>query len=481
VDGSMKDWRRSLGLIRTVRRMEMSERPVIRWVIVVVAVLLLSALPVVAGGKGEAAEKAAGKPAQLVFLSIDSKNDKETELLQKTIDEFNSDNKWNATIEPIWGGLEVPSRLQAMLEAGTPPDLFQYAPDLIEEMLVPDGRALPLNNYLKTEKAYKEDVLLKDLFVSGLIENLCTAPDGNVYTFPFRWYTQVFWYNKQYARQLGVCSECDPLKADGKIPETWSEFIDLCKYLKSKGVPPIVADGGINYYNLTYFGYLCDRVMGPYALRNAVSDKTGAKLDNPGFLEAAKRLEEIAKNGYIIEGADGYQWPAGQIDWANGAGFMLLLHTFMPQQVADVVAQRDWEWGCFPFPSSSGWKGKRFDLDAMANGTAILSSCKNPDAAFDFLKRTMTVEYQTEFAEKILQLPCRKGIPLPAIYADLEKILSKQTGIFDTYGMVPSALPSEYNAKVLLPLDDQLFFGDITAEQFISKWKEEHKKFYAAQ
>ena len=430
----------------------------------------------------EVAEEIAaeGEPVELVFLSINSKEEKEAELLQKTIDAFNADNEWNATITPIWGGLEVPSRLQSMLEAGDPPDLFQYASSLINEMLVPDGYALPLDDFIATEKAYKEDVPLKDLFVDGLIENLCTNPDdGKIYTFPFRWYSQVFWYNKQYARELGICEDCNPIDADGMLPKDWSEFIDLCEYLKGKGVPPIVADGGINYYNLTYYGYLCDRVMGPFSLRDAVNDESGEKLNDPGFLEAAKKLEQLATNGYFIEGADGYQWPAGQMDWANGAGFMLLLHTFMPQQVAEIVAERDWEWGCFPFPSSEGWKGNRFDLDAMDNGTAILSSCEIPEAAFEFMKMTMTVEYQTEFAEKILQLPCRKGIPLPEIYADLEKILSEQTGIFLTYGMTPSMLPSEYNAKVMLPLDDQLFFGEITAEEFIEKWKEGHIAFYS--
>jgi hypothetical protein len=78
-------------------------------------------------------------------------------------------------------------------------------------------------------------------------------------------------------------------------------------------------------------------------------------------------------------------------------------------------------------------------------------------------------------------MPCRKNIPVADIYGDLEKILANQTGTFRTYGMTPQALPSEYNAKVMLPLDDMLFFGDITAEKFIEDWKAQHIAFYESQ
>ncbi len=424
----------------------------------------------------------AEEPIELVFLSIEAEGDKATEVLKTAIEDFNNDNEYNATVTPIWAGLEVPAKLQAMLQSGEPPDIFQYSPELISEMLVPDGLAVPLDDFMANTNAYKEEVKIKDLFVTGLLENLCKDKDGTIYTFPMRWYPQVFWYNKAYARELGVISgEGDPIAADGMIPDTWPKFMELCDYLKGKGVAPIVADAGINYYTLSYFGYFCDRIMGMGALREAVeNDPTGAKIDDPGFLEAAKCVETIAQNDWVIEGADGYQWPAGQIDWANGAGFMLLLHTFMPQQVAEVVAERDWEWGAFPFPSNEGWEGSRFDLDALANGAAILTNCPNKDAAFNFLLRTMTAEYQSKYSQEVLQLACRQGIPAPEIFKDLEKILANQTGTFRTYGMTPQALPSEYNAKVMLPLDDELFLGKISAEDFIKQWKEQHIAFYAA-
>jgi len=379
-------------------------------------------------------------------------------IINDVLDQYMADHP-NVTIEKIWGGREVNVALMATISAGNPPDIYDEDPALINHSIGKEGLALDLTPYIENETAYGEEVKVIDLYAPGYFEAV-RWKDGKIYALPTHQFVAVFWFNKTQFEELGIT----------KTPDTWSEFLDLCEEIKGKGVPPLVQDGGIDFYNSYYFTYLADRIEGARAFREAVFDKTGASFDKPGFLEAAEKVAEFYEKGYFVEGFEGYAWPAGQIDWAQGAGAMMFNHTYLPIEIADAIPD-DFVFGAFPFPGVEGGKGDQYELDQLSGASAILESCEHPDIAFDILKRILTLEAQSRIINEALTLPVRLGVPLPEQYVDLEDIFAKQTGSFAGYAGGPGQIEPEWET-VFYSLDDQLLFGKISPEDFIKELKE---------
>jgi raffinose/stachyose/melibiose transport system substrate-binding protein len=422
-------------------------------VLALLVVLIITPMVFATGDKEEKDEK-----VKLVYLSKWNIGEVTQEIINDAINEYMADNP-NVTIEPVWGGREVNVKLMALIQGGDPPDFYDEDPEIIENSLGKDGLALDLTPYLKREKGWNDDRLVIDQFSDGFFEPITYG--GEIHCLPIQQYLTVFWYNKTMFNELGIRG----------TPDTWPEFLNLCETLKGKGVPPIVMDGGIDFYNLYYFSHLADRIEGMNALLDAIYDKSGKSWDKPGFLEAARKVRELRDKGYFIKGFEGYQFPAGQIDWAQGKGALLLIHTYMPIEVADAVPD-DFVFGSFPFPSVPGGKGSQYDITSIVGGVAILKSTKEPDIAFDFLKRLVSVKVQSRFAEEAKNVPVITGVPLPDIFSDLAEIMEKQTGTFKDYSGGPGQFEPEFAQSIMYPLNDQLIFGKISPEEFIKQVKE---------
>lgn len=434
-------------------------------ILLALLIVLFLAAPVFAGGGKEEAsggaeetETAKEKKLDLVYLSKWNPGEVTQLIIDDVIEQYNNEHD-NVTITPTWAGREVNVKLMAMLQAKSQVDFYDEDPNLIEESLGKSGLALDLTPYLKNVKAYDQDKMVIDTFSKGFFEPWTFR--GEINSLPIQQYLTMMWYDKTMFKELGI----------SKLPATWPEFIQLCETLKSKGVPPLVQDGGVDFYNLYYYAHTVQRILGSGAVVDAVNDKTGAAWDKPGYLEAAKKVYELSSNGYFIDGFEGYQFPAGQIDWAQREGAMLLIHTYMPIEVADAVPD-DFVFGCFPFPSIPGGKGNRYDIASVVGAIAILKATEDPDVAFDFLKRIVSKETQTRFAQEAKNVPAITGVPLPAIFSDLEEIMEKQTGTFKDISGGPGAFEPQYAQTIMYPMASKLLFGDVTPEEFIAQVKE---------
>lgn len=415
--------------------------------------------------KTTTAETSAAEPITIVYMAKWNEGEELQKIINDALDQYMADNP-NVTIEKIWGGREVNAALMASIQAGNPPDIYDEDPQIVNYSLGKEGLAVELSDYIANEKVFNEDITIAEAFIPGITD--AWKYEGNLYALPTHQFVSVFWYDKTMFKELGISG----------TPSTWTEFLTLCETIKGKGVAPLVQDGGINFYNSYYYTYLADRIEGMEAFRNAVFDKTGAALDAPGFLEAAKKLEDIVKKGYFIKGYDGYQWPAGQIDWAQGAGAMMLNHTYLPIEVKDSLPDT-FEFGAFPFPSVEGGKGNQYQLDSIIGAVAILKSSKYPDVCFDIAKRLLSKETQSRIMNEAWTLPVRTGIDLPEQFVDLEDIFSKQTGAFRAYAGGPGQIEPEWEQQVFYPLDDKLIFGKITADEFITQLKAKTVEFWA--
>ena len=402
---------------------------------------------------------------KLTYLSKWNVGEVTQVIINDAIESWFKDNP-TVEVERLWSGRDVNARLMAMLQAGTPPDFYDEDPMLIEESLGKSGQALDLTPYLKSVKAWDIDKPVFDTFSQGFF-----APwtfRGEINTLPIQQYLTVFFYDKTSWSKWGL----------GKTPDTWPEFLQVSARIKAQGVAPIVMDGGVNFYNMYYFSHLADRIEGMNALLEAIYDRTGRSWDKPGFLRAQQMVKELRDKEYFIKGFEGYQFPAGQIDWVQRQGAFLLIHTYMPIEVKDAMPQ-DFVFGSFPFPSVPGGKGSQYDLTSQVGGVGILKATKNPDLAFDMLKRLVSNRVQTRFAQEALNVPTIVGVSLPEIFKDLEEIMRKQTGTFKDYSGGPGQFEPEYAQTIMYPLNEQVLFGKISPEEFSRQVKEKSIAYWA--
>jgi raffinose/stachyose/melibiose transport system substrate-binding protein len=396
--------------------------------------------------------------AKLVYLSKWNQGETTQTIINDAINDYMKANP-NVTIEPIWAGRDVNTKLMAMVNGGTPPDFYDEDPNLIENSLGKLGMVADLTPLLKSTKATDQDKKVWDTFSKGFF-----APwtfRGQINTLPIQQYLTVIWYNKTMFKELGIT----------KLPDTWPQFIAMCEQIKKAGIAPIGLDGGVDFYNLYWYSHLADRYMGMNALLNAVYDKTGKSWDNPGFLKAAQAVAELRSKGYFIKGFEGYQFPAGQIDWAQGKAAMILIHTYMPIEVNKSLPD-GFVFGSFPFPSVPGGKGSQYDLTSAVGGVAILKSTKDVNVAWDFLKSLVSKKVQTRFAQEALNVPVILDVQLPDIFADLGAVMKKQTGTFKDYSGGPGAFEPEFQQQIMFPMTDQLMFGKVTPENYVKQIKE---------
>lgn len=406
------------------------------------------------------------EPVKIVWMSSWNPDEPIQKIINDMLDQYTKDHP-NVTIERIWGGREVNTNLMATIQAGNPPDIYDDDPGIINNSIGKEDLALELTDLINNTSAFNEDKKIIDIYTPGFLD--ASKLGDKLYSFPYDQYVSVFWYNKTLFTKLGISS----------TPNTWSEFLALCETIKGKDVPPLVQDGGINFYNSYYLTWLVDRILGMNAFRETVFDDTGASWDNPGILQAAKMVNELVTKGYFIKGFDGYQWPAGQIDWAQGAGAMMLNHTYLPIEVKDSLPA-DFVFGAFPFPAVEGGKGSQYDMDSIPGAIAILKSSAHTDIAFDIVKRIISEEIASRIINEAWTLPARPGIKLPAQFVDLENIFKKQTGSFRAYAGGPSQIEPEWEQKVFYPLDDKLLFGKISPENFVKQIKEQTIAYWAS-
>jgi len=401
----------------------------------------------------------------LVYLSKWNVGEVTQGIINDAIDDWASDHP-NVEVERLWSGRNVNAKLMAMVQAGTPPDFYDEDPMLIENSLGKSGLALDLTPYLKKVKSYDIDKPVFDTFSKGFFDPWTFR--GQINTLPIQQYLTVFWYDKTLFKKLGIT----------KTPDTWPQFLALCERIKQAGIAPIVMDGGVNFYNMYYFSHLADRIEGKNALLDAINDKTGKSWDKPGFLQAQRYVKELRDKGYIIKGFEGYQFPAGQIDWVQRKGALLLIHTYMPIEVKESRPD-DFVYGSFPFPSVPGGKGSQYDLTSIVGGVAILKATKDPDLAFDLLKRMVSLKVQTRFAQEALNVPTIVGVELPDIFKDLEDIMKKQTGTFRDYSGGPGQFEPELAQTIMYPLNQNVLFGKLSPEDFIKQVKQKSIEYWS--
>ncbi len=384
------------------------------------------------------------------YFSMWQETEPQAEVIKEAITEFESQNS-NVKFEVQWLGRDISKTIKASLDAHQV-DIWDQGINVVVENYSDYG--IEMDSLF--DKAYPatDGKPLKDLITGSLIAAVKQySPDGKMHAAPYQPNVVGFFYNKKMFDENSV-----------KVPTNWDEFMTACETLKAAGITPTSVDAG--YALLPYSSYI-GRLKGVDFVKELVTDKTGAKWDDPAVLEAAKVFEDMSKKGYYDPAVAAFQYPAGQNEVALGNAAMYLVGSYMLNEVKEMAGD-DFEWGCFAFPSPTG---SAMDNGANIYGTQtmqITKDCKDPEAAMAFIASLTTGKFDKEMADKCSAIPTSKDTPWPTLLASAKEVLDSSTV------NVPWAFGINANPDTTPVLKDnmsKLYGGQMTAEEFVADGK----------
>lgn len=236
----------------------------------------------------------------------------------------------NIKITIIGGAaLTYQQKLQTVMEAGTPPDIFQ------------SWGGGGLSDYVKAGQVQDISTALQqngwgDSFGQGPL-NLYKI-NGHYYGVPWDAGAVGFWYDPTLFSKAGIQTP----------PATWDDFLATVQKLKGAGVTPIALGEGDKWPGAFYWEYLAVRLGGQTTFENAYTRK--GSFADPPFVQAGQYLQQLLalhpfQNGYL-----GATYTVEQQFMGNGKAAIELMGQWGPTNDIASQACRIFPLNCLKLP-----------------------------------------------------------------------------------------------------------------------------------
>ncbi|MHC4713062.1 MAG: ABC transporter substrate-binding protein [Planctomycetota bacterium] len=364
-------------------------------------------------------------------------------------------------VDVVYAGREVLGKVRPRFIIGNPPDLVNQGGDILRTLAI-DGLLEPLDDALETE-AFNGGIAWKDIFIDGLVDVQRLA--GRVYQVPVGLWSSVIFYDKTMFERFGL-----------EPPETWSEFLEVCRVLKENGIEPIASDGTEVGYNVSWYTAMIMRTTDPKHVREVILGAPGTSWTEKSFVDAAKLVRELYDKEYIMKGYEGSGWPSAQNRWAQGECGMLYCGTWIPKEMAEDLPET-FRMGLFRFPVVEGYP----DAGSMAQDIGgecfgVSRGAKNKKMAIEFLK-FITRREEFQYHDKMETAPATKGAAMPESLKDLEELLLPPYVLVTGTSGSGNDIRDEWYRQVARDLWSDLWLGRVDPEEMGKLMDQRQERF----
>ncbi|RDW20620.1 extracellular solute-binding protein [Oceanobacillus chungangensis] len=410
----------------------------------VVAVLLL------AGCSGSNDEKTSSsgsdsgdtKTVKFMHLWPEGSSKLHHQIVSDIISDFEEENQ-DIKIEPeVLSNEQYKDKLKVLSASNELPDVgMTWAAGFLEP-------------YVNGNKfAALDDVIEKDLFVSGTVESY--AIDNKTYGLPLELNIATVFYNKEIFNENGL-----------EVPETYEEMQNVIQTLSDNGVAPIALGNKDRWTGSLWYMYFADRIGGSDVLTNAIN-RTGS-FEDPSLVKAAEEVQGLVDMNAFVKGFNGLSDQEAKSMFMNKQAAMYLIATWdlpnyttnedVPQEFRDSV-------GYFNFPTVEG-KG---DMNSFVGGPGV-GLFVSEDSEVKEEAKAFAAYFAKQWGEKSVTeagvIPATKvdagALDLPELYVDVLSDLNSASNItlFADVQLSPDV------AQVHLNAIQALFGGEVTPEGF---------------
>lgn len=393
--------------------------------------------------------------ADIVFWSSYTESSNYGKVIKEAADAFMKENP-GVKITISFQGTEIHTTIIPAMEAGTKITMFEGNTDgtMRYSQYMRD-----ISEYYAREFPQTEGKTYEDSIINAYRELAYVQGEGSYLYFPYTPQFVAVWYNMDVFDACGIT----------KNPTTWSELMDVCEILKSKGYTPFSSDPTHMHFS---FGYYCQRRLGVDGAYNLAFATDASAWDDPAVLEIAKSFEEMGTKGYYADNITTVVAPEAQQEMViDGKIAMYVGGCWMPNNLRE-SAGPDFRWGCFAYPTvENGVSGQ----EGLCYGCYGISINKNAtpeeaEAAAAFAVFLTLGEWGNYLAKTCNAIPMTNGpdAEWPAMIASSQSIYD---GVVVRY---PSQSAFGLNSNIQPTVKDafrKLVGGQINAQQFIDQIK----------
>jgi raffinose/stachyose/melibiose transport system substrate-binding protein len=354
------------------------------------------------------------------------------------------------------GGADHPNTV-ARWRAGDPPEvnIGFFGPGTTGQQYVKAGQVYDLtsamNHPLPKSAGYGTTTKWKDAILPAVRPFLTL--NGHYYAVPREVTVLNFFYNRAIFAKYGM-----------KPPKTWAQFLSVSAKLKHNGVTPLTVTGTFAGYMQMYYDYLVTRRAGSAAVQAAIDGKRSFS-SVPGALAAANDLATVVKRGYLLNGFEGTDFTAAQLDFFQGRAAMMLMGSWLVGEMKASIPS-DFQLGTFPFPQVPGGKGNGV-LFGTVNVMTVAKQSKRPDLGVEWLKYFSRKDVQKARTKYLDYISPYKGVPAGPKYQGVADSLARgksfATSYFGIYGD-PQSVQDAYQQPIV-----KLFFGKISPAEMVKE------------
>lgn len=192
---------------------------------------------------------------------------------------------------------------------GNLPDIFSYWAGARTQFVVNSG------NLKAIDKMWTDSGL--DGLVSKSVADGATLYNGKRYLVPLGYHYAGMFYNKKVMDKAGI----------SEMPETWEEFLAVCKKLKEQGITPIALGSKNSWPAQFWFDYLILRTAGP-AFRDQLMAGEASYTDKR-VVKAMEMWKSLTDAGFFADNANADTWTDASDKVSRGDAAMTLMGTWI--------------------------------------------------------------------------------------------------------------------------------------------------------
>ena len=264
------------------------------------------------------------------------------------------------------------AQLPTYLNSGNPPDVLTWYAGSVARDYAKKGFLLDLSDMWTGSGPCAG--------FSASLKDLSTAEDGKQIFVPTQYYWWGVFYRKSAFQEWGV-----------QVPETWDQFIQVCKTIKSKGVAPLtMGTGSTAWVASGWFDYLNLRINGADFHRQLLAGQHA--FDGPEVKAVMDHYRQLVE--FIDPKGRSYSWQDAAVPLASKKAGMYLIGAFvtsaMPKDAVD-----DIDFFRVPIIDPSVPVAEEGPTD----GYFASAKTRNPQGAKDLLAYLASAPAQQQFIE----------------------------------------------------------------------------------
>ncbi|WP_094546185.1 extracellular solute-binding protein [Petroclostridium xylanilyticum] len=350
------------------------------------------------------------------------------------------------------------TKLKVAMGSGNPPDVFHSWGGGWLEAFVKEGMVEDITADLDKGG-------WRDTFYQAYLD--MAKFNGKNYGVPAEMSSVLVYYNKELFKKYNI-----------EVPKTYEEFKKAIKTLKDNNIIPIAIGNKSRWPGALTFIYLSMRIGGYDVFQNAYQRKPGFTFEDPSFIEAGKKIQELVDMGAYPEGMNGINYDTGgsrMLIYTGKAAMIIQTSGFLSFAKSEAPDFFNNNLGFFPFPAVEGGKGDPTDIVGGVNAYSVSSKTKHRDAAVTLLKYLSDKTYGQMMTDNAARLSPVHGIEIKdPMQKELAAILSKAKHVQLYYDQF---LPPELG-ELHKDTTQALFGKTITPEEAAKKMEEKAKQVF---